>query len=116
MFDIVPEPSNQKAPAEKPETEEKAAPAGNIEGIFEEGTDTSNSPKNDGMRLWTDDTGQYRIRGRLAIIGEDSIQILKENGRYTTVPLSRLSSADVQFIKQQTQLTATQQTADSSQF
>ena len=53
----------------------------------------------DPTRLWTDDTGMHQIRGRVAQVLPGHVRILKENGRYTTVPFSRLSEADLAFVK-----------------
>ena len=50
-------------------------------------------------RLWTDNTGTFQVRGRLAVILETKIRILKDNGRYTTVPLRRLSDADQDYVE-----------------
>jgi SLA1 homology domain 1, SHD1 len=53
------------------------------------------------LRDWTDDTGDYRVRGRLKVILPDraKIRILKTNGKYTTVPLDRLSAMDREFVE-----------------
>ncbi len=50
-------------------------------------------------RLWTDNTGKYRVRGRLVVVGPTHVRILKENGKFTTVPYGRLSQADLAFVK-----------------
>jgi hypothetical protein len=53
-----------------------------------------------GMRLWTDDTGKFQVRGRLVVVGPTNVRLLKENGKFTTVPYGRLSQADLAFVKQ----------------
>jgi hypothetical protein len=52
------------------------------------------------VRLWTDNTGVYQVRGRLAVIMDDHIRIFKENGRYATVPMQRLSQLDRDYVEQ----------------
>jgi hypothetical protein len=61
---------------------------------------TETKPVND-MRTWTDNTGNYQIRGRLVVIGKTHVRILKETGKYTTVPFTRLSQADLAFVREQ---------------
>jgi hypothetical protein len=60
---------------------------------------TETKPVND-MRTWTDNTGNYQIRGRLVVIGKTHVRILKETGKYTTVPFTRLSQADLAFVRE----------------
>ena len=45
-------------------------------------------------RSWRDDTGRHGTEGRLVEVRADRVRILKATGRYTTVPMSRLSAAD----------------------
>jgi hypothetical protein len=52
------------------------------------------------MRTWSDNTGNFQIRGRLAVILDGKVRIFKENGRYTTVSLERLSDADRDYVEQ----------------
>lgn len=49
-------------------------------------------------REWVDDTGLFRVRGRLLAILDGKVRILKETGRTTTVPLARLSAADREYV------------------
>lgn len=53
------------------------------------------------IREWVDDTGLFHVRGRLIAIQGGKVRILKETGRTTTVPLSRLSMADRQYVDSQ---------------
>jgi hypothetical protein len=69
---------------------EKPAPAQVTEG----------TPASD-MRTWTDNTGNFQIRGRLVVVGKTHVRILKETGKFTTVPFGRLSQADLAFVQQQ---------------
>ena len=51
-------------------------------------------------RLWTDNSGQFRVQGRLVLILDGKVRLLKETGRTTTVPLERLSQPDRAYIEQ----------------
>jgi hypothetical protein len=53
------------------------------------------------MRTWVDNTGNYSCRGRLVSLLDGHVRLLKDNGRTSTVPLSRLSANDVQFVDRQ---------------
>ena len=50
------------------------------------------------MREWADNTGTFRVVGRLVKINDDSIRLLKENGNFSTVPLRRLSAGDMELV------------------
>lgn len=52
-----------------------------------------------GMRLWSDDTGQYQVRARLVEVFAEQIRLEKENGAFATVPLTRLSEKDRLFVE-----------------
>jgi hypothetical protein len=52
------------------------------------------------MRTWVDNTGHYEVEARLVVIMVDSVRLLKENGRTTTVPMSRLSDGDRDYVEQ----------------
>ena len=47
-----------------------------------------------------DATGKHRIRGRMTLIlaGERKVRILKDTGKYTTVPFAKLSGEDRTFV------------------
>ena len=49
-------------------------------------------------RQWVDNSGTYQVKARLAVIYVDKIKLLKENGKFTTVSLSRLSDADFGYV------------------
>jgi hypothetical protein len=51
-------------------------------------------------RLWTDNSGQFRVTGRLILILDGKVRLLKTTGRTTTVPLDRLSTADREYVEQ----------------
>ena len=52
------------------------------------------------MRQWVDDSGTFRVQGRLILILEGKVRLLKETGRTTTVPLQRLSEADRAYVEE----------------
>lgn len=49
-------------------------------------------------REWMDNTGTYRVQARVAVIFEDRVRLLKDTGKITTVPLTRLSSRDRAYV------------------
>ncbi len=51
------------------------------------------------VRTWSDNTGTFEVVGKLAVIFPDKVRLLKDNGRFCTVPLRRLSDADRQLIE-----------------
>jgi hypothetical protein len=52
------------------------------------------------VREWVDDSGSFRIRGRLIAVLDGKVRILKETGRTTTVPMQRLSPADREYVNE----------------
>ena len=54
--------------------------------------------RGNGMRVWTDNTGSYQTVGRLVVIAKTHVRLLKDNGRYSTVQLTRLSERDVEYV------------------
>jgi len=65
------------------------------------------------VRRWIDDTGLHETVGRLVEVQPDRIRILKANGRFALVPLSRLSRHDQNHIATQQSLAAKRAPADS---
>jgi len=53
------------------------------------------------FRTWTDDTGSYTTEGRLKDITNQSVRLMKSNGKTCTVPFSRLSKVDLSYVQQQ---------------
>ena len=51
------------------------------------------------MRVWIDNTGKYRVNAQLVSVGNSSVRLLKDNGKYTTVSFGRLSLADLAFVR-----------------
>jgi hypothetical protein len=52
------------------------------------------------MRLWTDDTGKYQVTGRLVEIQDGKVRLFKDNGKFSTVPMNRMSDADQEYVAQ----------------
>lgn len=50
------------------------------------------------VRRWFDDSGSHDTVGRLVEVHPDHVRIMKLNGRFTTVPRSRLSAADQSYV------------------
>jgi hypothetical protein len=50
------------------------------------------------VRQWVDDSGSFRVKGRLILILDGKVRLLKETGRTTTVPMDRLSDADQRYV------------------
>ena len=51
------------------------------------------------MRAWTDNTGRFRTEGRLVGVTNGYVRLLKANQRYSTVPVQRLSSSDLDYVR-----------------
>jgi len=50
------------------------------------------------VREWTDSSGAFRVKGRLVLILDGKVRLLKETGRTTTVPVERLSAGDRAYV------------------
>ena len=51
------------------------------------------------FRVWTDNTGSYRTVGQLVKISDNHVRLLKDNGRFSTVPMRRLSDSDLAYVQ-----------------
>ena len=51
------------------------------------------------VRGWIDNTGKFSTQARLVEIGTNHVRLLKENGRFTTTPLRRLSDRDAKYVQ-----------------
>jgi hypothetical protein len=49
-------------------------------------------------RVWTDNTGRYHARARLAEVRSGQVRLRLEGGQFVTVPLERLSLRDLLFV------------------
>jgi hypothetical protein len=83
-----------------PPAEQPAEEGSDLDDLFGQLSDGAILVNSDDlpMRSWTDNTGLFKTRGRLVLIGSDFVRILKENSRHCTVPLGRLSRADLGYV------------------
>lgn len=51
-------------------------------------------------RVWVDDTGTFAVRAKISSVLDGKVRLLKDTGKYTTVPMSRLSQADRDYVAQ----------------
>ena len=54
----------------------------------------------DQVRTWKDKTGQFEVEAKLLKFADNSVVLLKKDGRAITVPLTALSEADQKFLKE----------------
>lgn len=94
----APEAKPEDKPAEKPSEEKKADDIfGAAPSILKEAGGLASNE----MRLWTDNTGTFSCNARLVRFLDGQVRLLKDNGRTTTVSLSRLSPNDLAFVERQ---------------
>ncbi|MCH8043012.1 MAG: hypothetical protein IID44_04775 [Planctomycetes bacterium] len=55
---------------------------------------------NDTARTWTDVTGKYKIEATLIDYNQGKAQLKKSNGKVVSVPLSKLSAPDRNYVRQ----------------
>ena len=55
----------------------------------------------DELRTWVDNTGNFSCQGRLLSFQDGNVRLMKNNGRTSTVPVSRLSAGDLEFVERQ---------------
>jgi hypothetical protein len=48
--------------------------------------------------MWTDATGKFQVEAELVEVKGDKVVLKKTNGNTTTVPISRLSQPDQEFV------------------
>jgi hypothetical protein len=113
----VEEPKTEEPAAEEPKTEEPKKPAKGTDDLFGP-PKVSKLPvpvaatparvQDDGSiqfdgddRDWLDNTGRHGCRGRLVLILDGKVRILKDNGKTSTVAMRRLSFADVEYVNTQ---------------
>jgi hypothetical protein len=105
--DLDETPSGNKAAASEAPAAESAEPSKEVEDLFSEPTGPmaaaeAKADAADGLRLWTDNTGKFQVRARLVVIGKTHVRLLKDTGKFTTVPYSRLSQTDLAYVRTQT--------------
>ena len=52
------------------------------------------------LREWSDTSGKFKVRATLVKVADGNATLRKEDGKEITVPVSRLSAADREFLKQ----------------
>ena len=93
-------PAEEAAPPaeeEPPATEEEDDLFGNAGSILSQPGGLASVE----LRQWNDNTGHHSCRGRMIKMLDGKVQLLKDNGRTSTVPFSRLSSDDMAFVHRQ---------------
>jgi hypothetical protein len=107
------EPAAPSAEPAAPAAEPAPAPAADqpqepskekVEDLFNEPAPkddkSTQSVSPNAMRLWTDNTGKYHVNARLVMVSQTHVRLLKDTGKYTTVPVQRLSLADLAFVRE----------------
>ncbi|MBN2580461.1 MAG: hypothetical protein JXB10_15865 [Pirellulales bacterium] len=52
------------------------------------------------FRTWTDSTGKFSLRAKLDSVEGEKVILLRENGQRMTIPMKKLSRADLEFLAQ----------------
>jgi hypothetical protein len=52
------------------------------------------------MRIWTDNTGTYKIEAVYAGLDDGKVKLKRKDGREVAVPLDRLSEADQKLVEE----------------
>ncbi len=86
------DPVDPADPAEPPATD------GGDESIDDLFGSSDQQPR---VRRWQDNTGRFETVAQLSKINDTSVRLLKTNGRFCTVPLSRLSHGDFEYVQMQ---------------
>ena len=50
------------------------------------------------QRFWQDNTGNFSTSGKLILVSEDSVRLMKDTGKTCTVEIDRLSEVDRQYV------------------
>lgn len=112
--DLFKDPDDKKAAAEPapadPMNPMDKASEKELEEVFAEPADkmAATAPEQvvpasatpEAMRLWVDNTGKFRVRAVLVSVSDTHVRLLKDTGKYTTVPIGRLSQGDLAFVRQ----------------
>ena len=114
MSEVNEAPTNDAPASSKTDADEAATEPASAEPMSEPALDnpfgepaperlstTKRAPEPaDAMRIWTDITGKHRVRGQMKkiLVAQQKVRILKETGKYTTVPFDKLSETDRTFV------------------
>ncbi len=91
----------------KPESESERTPLDSgFDNLFKSTSapaDKAMAPEDEAFRgaefrEWFDNTGDYSVKARLVVIYPDRVRLIKENGKFSTVPMSRLCNADRDYV------------------
>ncbi len=97
------EPAEQSAADEESMSDEtaQATPSTptDANGSNTVGAEARDQAASSEMRVWTDSTGNFTVRARLVVVFDGHVRLQKETGRFTTVPLERLSKPDLAFVE-----------------
>lgn len=85
----IPPPADPTAPPADP------APEANDDPFAPQGA--ANLPP---LRIWTDATGEHHVSARLVESLDGKVRLLKASGRFTTVPVYRLSETDRRYLQE----------------
>ena len=55
--------------------------------------------ENEQVRVWTDTSGKFRLEAKLTGVANGMVQLTGKDNRVITVPLSKLSSSDITYIR-----------------
>jgi hypothetical protein len=96
-------PPAEETPAEEttPPAEESTEETDDLFGKAQSILETPGGLSSDSLRQWADNTGTFSCKGRMLRMMDGKVQLLKDNGRTTTVPLARLSQGDLEFVNRQ---------------
>jgi hypothetical protein len=82
-----------------PDTEAAKRAAEQLKKLSEDGAETpAASDSKSVFRTWSDTTGQFKVKARLAGVEDGKASFETEDGRKMRVPLAKLSEADRQFL------------------
>jgi hypothetical protein len=98
---IFDSPAPAKASEAAPEKAPESSLDSDLDDLFKTSSDNSadrESFRGAEFRTWNDNTGDFSVSARLSVIFPDRVRLLKDNGKFSTVPLSRLSQADQQYV------------------
>ena len=82
--------------AEKPDPQLEL----DLEDLFSQAAQTDEGFAGAEIRVWVDNTGNFTTTGRLVAVFPSEVRLLKDNGRYSTVPMRRLSDGDRAYVQQ----------------
>jgi SLA1 homology domain 1, SHD1 len=107
----IPAEGDKAAPADKDKKKDDDLFGGFGMILREPGGLSSNE-----MRHWEDNTGRFTCEGRLTRVMDGQVQLLKDNGRNSTVPLGRLSQLDLAFVYRQASAERSQSADQTAQY